>query len=145
MYLIALDASLPEASAKARHLDNIEDLDGDLSSAQLKASMHWMFPPGQEALHQQFGARILGSLPELDRERDQDLVGTLTSSILPTLCTPDSVLQLSASIRDRGALSLGSTKDLRVSHQEDQRCMDMAQRQFGGLSSDNQHQSDVPE
>jgi len=135
MYLIALDASLPVAAAKARHLDNIEDVDGDLSSAQLKSSMYWMFPPGQEALHQQFGPRILGNLPELDRERDQDLMGTLTGSILPVLCTPDSVRQLSASIRDRGTLSLGSTKDLRVSHQEDQRCMDMAQRQFGGLSS----------
>ena len=134
MALITMAAAWPEAAAKTRHLDLIEDIEGDYTSATLKASMWSMFPVGQEDIHRQFGPRILRELPVLDKARDQNLIEVYVGTILPGLCTAESVKQLANSINDRGALGLIATKALRVAHQKDQRCVAMAARQLGGLS-----------
>ncbi len=93
-----------------------------------------MFPPGQEALHRQLGDRILQSLLRLDVERDQDFINDYVHTILPALCSDDSVDKLAKLIGNRAELGLIATKGLRETHQEDQRCMAMAALQRGEVS-----------
>lgn len=133
MAMITIAAAWPDAAIKDRYLDAIKNIESEQTSAMLKASMLSMFPTGQEQIHQQFGARILSGLPALDKARDQDLIGVYVETILPALCTPESVSQLANSMNDRGTLGLIASKALRVSHQKDQRCLAMAARQFGGI------------
>ena len=133
--LLTAQAAWPDVSKKAAFLDQVDDTDGGATSAQLKAMILKMYPAGQENKHRQHADRILDSLPHLDVERDQDFVEDYVNFILPGLCTAESVGRLANSINDRGELGLIATKALQVAHQEDQRCMDMAARQLGGVSA----------
>ena len=133
MNMITIAAADPDAAVKTSYLDDIDNIGSEKTSAMLKYSMWSMFPPGQENIHQQFGERILSGLPALDQSRDQSLVGTYVYSVLPALCTSQSVSQLADSIRDRGKLGLIATKALKVAHQNDQRCVAMAGRQLGSI------------
>jgi aminopeptidase N len=135
LYLLAVTASQPDPAIKSAYLDLIEDSASGKMSMQLKASMRWMFLAGQEDLLEQYAERILSFLPEMDSSRDQDLVSAYSRSLLPALCTPESVQRLARAIADRGALGLGATKSLRITHQEDQRCVDMAARQLAGFGA----------
>ena len=123
-------AAWPEADVKASYLDAIDDVEGSETSAMLKASMWQMFANGQESIHRGLGQRILQALPRLDKLRDQKLVGAYVWSLLPALCTAESVQALASAFADRESLGLIAIKALRVSHQEDQRCVAMAAREL---------------
>ena len=131
--MVQAQAAWPDVAVKTAFLDKIDSTESEATEAELKAGLYSMFRPGQEEQHGQLADRILQSLPQVDTDRHQDFVEDYVDYILPGLCTNKSVERLADNIRDRGGLGLIATKALMVMHQEDQRCVEMAAKQSGGL------------
>jgi len=125
MMVLAANASQPDLKIKAYWLDELMRNEERQTAARLKQSMKYLFPAAQSQLHRPFAERILTDLHYLDSHRGQPLVEQLVQTILPTLCTNDSVTLLNEAQQTMQNLGLIAQKGIRIAHQEDQRCIEI--------------------
>ncbi|MFT5521062.1 MAG: aminopeptidase N [Enterobacterales bacterium] len=123
MMAIAANASQPNLEIKQYWLDELMRNEERQTAAKLKQAMTYLFPSGQSNLQKPFAEKILSDLHYLDSHRGQVLIETLVETILPSLCSKDSVELLAKSKENMLNLGLIAQKGIKISHQEDARCV----------------------
>ncbi|MFT5450945.1 MAG: aminopeptidase N [Enterobacterales bacterium] len=123
MMAIAANASLPNLEIKQYWLDELMRNEERQTAAKLKQAMSYLFPAGQSNFQKAFAEQILNDLHYLDSHRGQVLIETLVDTILPSLCSKDSVELLAQSKNNMLNLGLIAQKGIKISHQEDARCV----------------------
>ncbi|MEM9058261.1 MAG: ERAP1-like C-terminal domain-containing protein [Pseudomonadota bacterium] len=119
-------AALPEAAVKDRWLTRLHEGD-DLTLAQARDVMLYLFPAHQAALTERYAGRVLDALPALTGERN-DAYLRAYNRLLPKRCTPVIGERLDAAIGLGEALHPESLRALRVHRQEQQICTRMLER-----------------
>ena len=123
MMALAANASQPNSDVKQYWLDELMRNEERQTAARLKQAMRYLFPTGQKQLHKVFAEKILTDLHYLDSHRGQTLVEQLVDTILPSLCSKDSVALLAKAQDKMVNLGLIAQKGIRIAHQEDNRCI----------------------
>ncbi|MGV7210775.1 aminopeptidase N [Oxalobacteraceae bacterium A2-2] len=118
-------AGRPDARVKEEWLATITDLGTKLPFSKVRRAMGALYPAGQGALDEQTAARRLALLGQLDASAGPVYMRAYAASMIPAACTPASVQRLKDGLAAMPALSAGTTRQLRVAIQEDQRCVDM--------------------
>lgn len=122
---LAAEATRPQSEMKEKWLGHITEVDSDYKLAQLRTVMLHLFPANQTQLLDAHGDTILAAIPSLTKEKEERFMRLYTSYMLPATCTTESAERLDKAIEEHADLSPSVGKGLKISHQEDQRCVDM--------------------
>jgi len=122
---IAAEAAWPGEENKRRWLDRVRDTGADLSLARRRAIMAALFPLDQYAVAASLAPDILASLPRVGADHEDAFLLSY-GELIPKLCRPESVQQLAEAIERYQDLNPILLRALRVAHQEDSRCVEIA-------------------
>ena len=93
--------------------------------AKLRIALGHLFPAHQRTLHSAMAREIFAALPTIDATGTQLLKRTVGGTLLPTLCTEESVSKLKAEATAGDRFGETLSRSLRIAHQEDERCLRM--------------------
>jgi aminopeptidase N len=122
---MAAEAAWPSEENKSRWLDRVRDTGSDLSLARRRAVMANLFPLDQYALSASLASNIVDSLPGVGADQEDAFLLSY-GDLIPKLCRPESVRRLADAIERYGDLNPILLKALKVAHQEDARCLEIA-------------------
>jgi len=122
---LAAEAAWPDEDGKRQWLDRVRDPAADLSLARRRTVMAYLFPGSQYALSAALAPEILDSLPRVSAN-NEDAFLLSYGDLIPRLCRPESVRRLAEAIDRFGDLNPILVRALRVAHQEDGRCVEIA-------------------
>ncbi len=122
---MAAEAAWPSLESKRRWLERIRDTAADLSLARRRAIMANLFPIDQYALSASLAPDILDSLPRVGADHEDAFLLSY-GDLIPKLCRPDNVERLADAIERYRDLNPILLRALRVAHQEDARCVEIA-------------------
>lgn len=129
-FFMAAEAAWPSEDNKRRWLDRIRDVTADLSLTRRRAIMANLFPVGQYSLSALLAPDILESLPRVGEEHEDAFLLSY-GDLIPRLCRRESVRTLADAIERYGDLNPILFRALRVAHQEDARCVEIARLAIG--------------
>ncbi len=124
---ISAEASRPEALNKAQWMEKILAKPSSMPFNQLRSAMQGLFPAEQENLREQFSSSFFKSLPEVVNSHDSEFQESFARNLSPTVCNESSVEKLEKYLNETASLTPVILKELKVAHQEDQRCLKIRQ------------------
>jgi aminopeptidase N len=124
-WAIWAEASLPSAETKAAWRARIEAADGPerRADADLREAMGSYHQLGQEELSQLAVDWYFATLPTFAATRAEDLVEDFSVAMFPALCDEDVVRRIDELLASGAKLPAAVTKSLRISRQEEERCI----------------------
>ena len=122
---IAAEASLPSAEIKATWRARMEAADGPerRDDADLREAMAYYHQLGQEELSELAVDWYFATLPTFAATRAEDLVEDFSGAMFPALCDEEIVARVDELLASGAKLPAAVTKSLRVSRQEEERCI----------------------
>jgi aminopeptidase N len=121
---LAAQALLPSLENKKKWFDLVSTDKPSISLAEQKSIMWNLFPTSQRAVIKNFKDEYFKRLNKLSSKREVQFVETYASSFAPAFCDPSSVSQLDREIKaGPGKTSAIIYRELRIAHQEDERCL----------------------
>lgn len=120
---LAANAARPGNSNKSKWFDQIIGIDGRYKLAEITEVMENLFPANQTELLEQYSDKLIQALPDLARAKDERFLARYSKALLPTTCTEASIAQLEKAIEKYSNLNPVLNKQLRISKQEDERCV----------------------
>ena len=124
---IASEVIRPYADIKRKWFKTITVEKTDLSLARQKTVMGSLFPNSQLSIRKEFSSDFYSVLPKLTKEKDNQYLRFFTQSLTPTLCTEESAKTIQNFIQSHSDLPPVVMKNLRIKHQEDERCVRIRQ------------------
>jgi len=124
-WAIWAEASLPSAETKAAWRARIEAVDGPerRTDADLREAMGSYHQLGREELSELAVDWYFATLPTFAATRAEDLVEDFSVSMFPALCDEDVVRRIDELLASGAKLPAAVTKSLRISRQEEERCI----------------------
>jgi aminopeptidase N len=122
---IAAVASQPDGGIKREWFRKISDPKSDLSLARLRVAMTYLFPSDQDRFRDQFAEDFFENLSPLSKTKENAFLKSYSMSLVPAVCTQESIHRLKVFISKHKNLPPAVMKQLRVAHQEDERCFKM--------------------
>ena len=131
---IASEVVRPEPAVKSKWLDIIL-ANGDASTTSestynlstLRYAMGAMFPADQQSLMRPFSERLLEAVPALNESADLGYLRAYARALTPAACDAASVARLAKAKQAFDSLNPTVAKAYKISHQEDQRCVDIGE------------------
>lgn len=120
---LAANAARPEAKNKEKWFAQITSIDGRYKLAEITEVMENLFPANQTQRLEHYADELLAALPDLARAKDERFLARYSKALLPASCTEASVEKLANGIKKYSALNPVLNKQLRITKQEDERCV----------------------
>ncbi|MBV1910235.1 MAG: aminopeptidase N [Kangiellaceae bacterium] len=118
----------PNMKNKQKWLDKIHGNNAELPFSKLRVAIYNLYTSEQTELEEQTAEQILNSLPLMDKEKGVVFMRTYASVLIPATCSMKSVKRLEKLINQGVKLSNITKRALLVTHQEDQRCVNIANK-----------------
>jgi len=116
----------PNIAVKAKWLDVIQGNtvnEKDLPFSKVRTIMSAMYPAEQTALSAATANQRINELTKTDSKKGAVFMRSYNRSMIPALCTKQSVQRLNNAINTQKQLSAGTMRSLKETLQEDQRCL----------------------
>lgn len=127
--LISADAARPVKSVKTKWFNEVSDPESKLKLSRLNAAMRGMFPLEQQRFKKMFADDFYTVLPKLVEGRENHFLGTFARAMVPVFCSKQSGEVLRDYIDNhKSELPYPVVKSLRISLQENGRCVKIVQR-----------------
>jgi aminopeptidase N len=121
---LAAQALLPSIENKKKWFEIVSSEKPSISLAEQKSIMWNLFPASQRPVIKNFKDDYFKRLNKLSSKREVQFIETYASSFAPAYCDPASVSQLDREIKGGpGKSSSIIYRELRIAHQEDERCV----------------------
>lgn len=124
---LAVEAARPVPAVKDAFLDSVLDAPDTYKVASLRFITGYLFPAGQQALHETRADRILDALAAVNA-RGEDRYMNAILALVPATCTPESVARLTAARDNTTEMHPTIRRTVLVRLQEDERCLNLKAR-----------------
>ena len=113
----------PDPAVKAEWLAKIEDVKTSTPFPRIRAAMGSMYPVEQSALAEASAEQRLAKLPAIDKAADPVFMRSYSGTMIPANCTSANVARLERAIVQYKALSAGTLRALKSTHEQEVRCV----------------------
>jgi aminopeptidase N len=124
-WALVSEAIRPDAKTKSQYFEKIVAKNQEYKLATTRLIMANIFPANQMQFRKAYAQPVLLNIPMLYKEQDERFMYSYMNSILPRVCTPEGVAQLSAASKEYGTLNPVVDRNLKIAVQEEQRCVEM--------------------
>jgi aminopeptidase N len=128
--VILAEAGRPDLDIKRKWLEQIQDKGSALSLSKQIDAMSTLFPSHQKELQRSLLDDLLEPLPRMSVAREPFFLSSYTRLLLSGTCRPESVRRLERSIDENQGLNATVERFLREVHEEDARCVKIAETYF---------------
>ena len=128
--VILAEAGRPDLDIKRKWLEQIQDEGSALPLSKQIDAMSTLFPSHQTDLQMTLLEDLLEPLPAMSVAREPFFLSSYTRLLLSGTCRPESVRRLERSIDENRGLNATVERFLRETHEEDARCVKIAETYF---------------
>ena len=129
---LSANISAPNAAVKAKWLAVIQSNNHTFGKngkavpfAKLRTAMSAMYSTEQLSLSKLTANQRISSLAKIDKNNGPIFMRSYAGTLIPALCSEQSVHRLAKAIKTQTTLSAGTRRALLIKHQEDERCLMM--------------------
>jgi aminopeptidase N len=128
--VILAEAGRPDLDIKRKWLKQIQDEGSALPLSKQVDAMSTLFPSHQKELQRSLLEDLLEPLPGMSVAREPFFLSSYTRFLLSGTCRPETVRRLERSIDENRGLNATVERFLRETHEEDARCVKIAETYF---------------